>query len=402
MLLVLGGFILRESRQGYATSTERRFSDWLARNAEVPQEESPLALIEINDANQGLPLPPLDFALFLKAGVTFDPGLLAIEEVLAWPEGKKGGAEDSNRAILHDQILQSPKLLLGAQFGYLKDPDLIPPLQNVPALVQDHVRGDRSKLFEFPIVEKLPLEELRLSGVIGFTNLPLRETPVRTVPLLFRYCGQVVPSFVLQSAMLWLQLTPDDIQVELGSYIKLGDKLQIPIDDSGQMEVNPNARFTRIGLEELLVEVSQIESKSTPLVPVDALKEKLFFLARTDSAARTLMFPSGQLGSQGELFASAIATIQTQNFSTRAPLWVDFLLIGAVLVLAAYFYQLSATGAVFTALVAIPVYLMGAISLYAAAQVWLPIVLPFGLLGVALMLRLTSPLPEKESHESEF
>ena len=391
MLLILGLFLLRESRLGYATGLERGFSDWLARNADLRDQEAPLTLIEINDGtlsdSRTWPLPPIDFALFLKAGISFHPSLLAIGEVLNWPVDKQN--PDPNLSILHDQILSCPKLVLGAQLGFPNDPDLLPPLQNVPALRQ--VQGDIAKVAEYPIVEQLPSEELRLSVPLGFTNLPVPEMPVRSVPLVFRYCGQVVPSFVLQSAMLWLQLTPDDIQVHIGSVIKMGDKLEIPIDDSGMMSINPHSRFSRIGLDELLVVVSQIEAKQTPLVKAESLKDKVLLLARTDSGARTFMFPSGHKGTSGELLASAIATIQNQQFPERSPLWADFLIIGGVLVFACYLYELSGFGAVFATLLALPIYLMGAITLYAATVVWVPVVLPFGLLAFALILRLTSP-----------
>jgi len=71
------------------------------------------------------------------------------------------------------------------------------------------------------------------------------------------------------------------------------------------------------------------------------------------------------------------------------------LIIGGVLLFTCYLYESSAFGAVFAALLALPIYLMGAITLYAATLVWVPLVLPFGLLAFALILRLTSPFPEK-------
>jgi len=221
------------------------------------------------------------------------------------------------------------------------------------------------------------------------------ESPARTVPLVFRYCGQVVPSFVLQTALLWLQLSVDDVQVQLGSYIKLGEAIQIPINESGSMRVSPHAQFSRVGLDELLVVVSQIEANKTPLVAPETLKDKVLLLARTDSAARNLVFPSGRRGSSGELLASAIATIQTQEFSSRAPLWADLLIIAGVLVAACYLYELTTFGAIFTALLILPIYLMGAIALYTATLIWLPVVLPFGLLAFAVIFRLTSPRPER-------
>ena len=393
MLLILGVVILRESRTGLATGCERRFSDWIARNAAVERKEAPLALIEINDASltnsRKWPLPPLDFAMFLRVGLFFDPSLLAIEPVMEWPQAKGDGAAEQAQQILHENVLRAPKLLLGAELGVPLDPDLLPPFQSVPVL--RHVSGDKSRLLQFPIIQRQPLEDLRLSAQIGFTNLLSLESPARRVPLVFLYCGQVVPSFVLQSAMLWLKLTPEEIEVQPGSFVKLGDKMEIPIDEAGMMNVDTSSRFLRMGLEDLILVVSQIEAQQKPMVAPETLKGKLLLLARTDSGSRSLLFPSGKHGSSGELFAAAIATIQNGSFAQRAPLWVDLLLIAGVLALSRGFGRMSTAGVIFTALLASTVYVMGALSLYSVALIWLPGVLPFGLLGFALLFRQFTP-----------
>jgi hypothetical protein len=301
-------------------------------------------------------LPPLDFALFIRAGLVLQPTLLAIEPVLTWPAPKgKSTPVDENYKILHEQILRCPKLLLAAELG---DPSELPVLQHIPTL--RHVNGDASRVDEFPDAERSPLDDLRLSATLGFTNLPGNGAgPIRRVPLVYRYAGQVVPSFVLQSAMLWLQLTPDDMQVHFGSHIKLGDKLQIPIDDTGAMRVDFNSKFSRIELDDLLLSVSQIESGKKPLVSTDALKGKQLLLVRADSAARTVRFPSGEMRPPGELFAAAIATIQSYSIPRPFPLWGDVLIVAGVLGLSCCFSRLGSGGAVFVALTALPIYLMG-------------------------------------------
>ena len=70
---------------------------------------------------------------------------------------------------------------------------------------------------------------------------------------------------------------------------------------------------------------------------------------------------------------------------------MDLLLIAGVLALSRGFGRMSTAGVIFTALLASTVYVMGALSLYSVALIWLPGVLPFGLLGFALLFRQFTP-----------
>ena len=60
-----------------------------------------------------------------------------------------------------------------------------------------HAVGDLNSIPEFTAIEAQAHEDFRLSSVTGFTNLPRATRFTRMVPLVFRYHGQVVPSFVL-------------------------------------------------------------------------------------------------------------------------------------------------------------------------------------------------------------
>src|SRR5207302_2095320 len=156
-------------------------------------------------------------------------------------------------AIVPDFVQKLPKLLLAARLGFPEDPSIVPPLESVPIL--QHVNGDAAKLPQFTVVESQPKEELRLapSVAIGFTNLVGGPGITRKVPLLYNYRGEIVPSFALQAAILWFKLTPDDVKVDLGSRISLGDALRIPIDAAGNMSVDVRAPVTRIAFDDLVV-----------------------------------------------------------------------------------------------------------------------------------------------------
>src|SRR5690606_14841031 len=116
--------------------------------------------------------------------------------------------------ILKDVLLRSPKTVLGARLGYPDDPQTLPPLQATP--IVRHVTGDLQHIPELTVIEAQPAENYRLSATLGFTNLPGTSASYNAAPLVLRYRGHVVPSFVLQAALLWHKLSTDDVKVVLG------------------------------------------------------------------------------------------------------------------------------------------------------------------------------------------
>jgi hypothetical protein len=220
--------------------------------------------------------------------------------------------------------------------------------------------------------------------VVGFTNLGPAGGRVRTVPLLFRYRGEVVPSFVLQAVTLWFKATPDEVGAYLGSHINIAEKVEIPIDAAGNMVVNFDARFGRVACDDLLLALSQIEAKQKPVVPVAQAKDAVVMLARTDKAARTIEFPNTRRGSSGELFASAIATIQNHAFVRRAPWLADVLLIAAIMLAANYLGRLSRSTMLLAAALMLILYLLAGLMIFSKWLVWLPLILPVGLILITI------------------
>jgi CHASE2 domain len=291
--------------------------------------------------------------------------------------------------ILHDYLLRAPKVVLGARLGFPEDPDVIPPMQPVPILRKVH--GDRNSVLEFTVVEHQAKEEYRLSPTLGFTNLPISKGVVRRAPLVFRYRGEIVPSFVLQAMMLWLELTPDEIEVDIGSHIALANKVSIPIDALGMMLVDFKSPMERVGYDDLLLAAEQIQIKRKPVVAAELFKDRIVLLARTDSASRRLQFPTGRMGSSGDLFASAIATIQNRAFIHRVPGWADGLLLAGALALCPLFVRISRQGVIFLSTLLIVGYVLGAMTLFGARLIWMPLLLPAGLLVFMTIYSLFVP-----------
>jgi hypothetical protein len=280
-------------------------------------------------------------------------------------------------------------MLLGSRLGIPDDPQVIPPLQEVPLL--RNVRGQLSEIPEFIAIEQQPAESFRLSSTIGFTNLPATHLRYNSVPLVFRYRGQVTPSFTLQAVMLWVQATPDEVSVELGSHIAVGKDLRIPIDGSGRMRVDFGSPRRGIEFAELMLASEQKEAGRPPIVPIDQLKGGIVLLSRTDTASRTIPFAARRNGSPGELFAAAIATIQNQSFIQPAPLWAQYTVIAVFMLLGYRVPRWKKMKAVVLGLVALAAYVLVALAVFNRWLVWLPGVVPLGIVAVGILFRVATP-----------
>ncbi len=407
LLTILAGlFLLRESTLRPCSAIDQRFADWLAVSGprRSQPDPAPVTLVGIDDAStrdHPLPWTPLDYSLFAQAALTFRPEVTAFGEPLDWDLSTAAPGERQKLSqyekILADTLLHCRKLLLAARLGWPDDPQLIPPLQETPIIRR--ITGNLRRIPEWTVIEKQPRETYRLSAALGFTNVLEENGAIDTVPLVLRYRGQVVPSFVLQAVLMWQKLPMDDISVELGSHISVGQTLQIPIDEEGAMRVNFGTPKTVMSFDDLLLSTEQIAAKQKPAAPVDRLRGGIALLARDDYSARTLPLALGRKGSEGELFAAAIATIQRQDFVTRAPVWADLLIIAAAALAslrsAAWRKGVFAAGSAFAGVL----YVVGALALFAFTRIWLPLVLPVGLVMIIVLWRLA--LPDDSSRRAE-
>jgi hypothetical protein len=397
LILLAGLAFLREARHEPLASWDNAFADFLAMHSRHGAKPAPVTLIEINEAalaSHAWPWTPLDYSLFFQAALPCQPEVVAIDQVLDWQRAMIL-PEDQNRKlpqyekILRDNILRAPKMLLGSKLGMPEDPQVIPPLQEVPLL--RNVRGRLSDIPEFVAIEQQPAEAFRLSSTIGFTNLPATHLRYNSVPLVLRYRGQVTPSFTLQAVMLWRKLTPDEVSVELGSHVALGKNLRIPIDASGRMRVDFGSPRVDIEFGELMLASEQKEAGRPPIVPIDQMKGGIVLLSRTDKSARTIPLAARRNGSPGELFAAAIATIQNQSFIQPAPPWAQYTVIGVFMLLGYRVPRWKKFKTVVLGIVALAAYVLVALAVFNRWLVWLPGVVPLGIVAVGILFRLVTP-----------
>ncbi len=206
VVLLLGVLFLREPR---FQRSEEYFLRWLIRHSQPAAKAVPITIIETGRENPPL---PLETALLLQGALEFKPTVIAIEPVLQWGERSK-----DQEQIFVDQAMRVPKLVLGAELTATPDPDV--PVAEIPGFTR--VTGRRGDLPEFSGIEHQPGEDVRILSTLGFVNLPEEIADDLHVPLLFQYRGEVIPSFALQVALLWMRLTPGEVKIDIGSAITL-------------------------------------------------------------------------------------------------------------------------------------------------------------------------------------
>jgi len=401
LTLLVSLFLMRESRLAPLDALEESFADFLAMNSRRTEAPAAVTLVGINEGSLNehpWPWSPLDFALFFQSANHFRAEIVATDAVLSWDERAMKEEMQTKYSqyakILREHLLRAPKVLLGAQLGFPEDPDQPLPTEAVPVL--RHVKGELSAVPDFSTIEAQAAEDYRLSSALGFANLPGSSNWHRAVPLLFRHRGRVVPSFVLQAVILWEKLSLDDVVVELGDRVMLGDRVEIPIDVAGRMRVDFGVPRGRCGFDDLLLAAEQSEAKSDTHLPPEMFAGKLLLLSRVDQASRTLRLAAGRSGSIGELFAAAIGTIQSRTFIRRAPGWVEIAIAGAAILISLWLPRWPKRVAIFLAVIGLPAYVLLALWVFGSELMWLPIVVPAGLTLFLLLYRLATPGTEGE------
>lgn len=388
LVLFAGASLIREAAIGVLSRCEEQWTAFLMRQANHAKA-SPTTLIEISDDTKqkhAWPFPAADLAVFFHAALPFEPALIAVEPILDGENAAVSAGESSEpfERMLHDGILRAPKLILGGTLSYAQDSESVPELRPMPVL--QNIRGDVTKVPEFTDVSAWADEKYRLSTKPGWLNIPDDLGPLGRCPLIFRYHGQPVPAFTLQMAMMWEKVTPDDVDITLGSHVTVGTK-RIPIDEAGRMVVSFAPSFTRVPYDDLLLTREQLDKNEAPTVPASEFTGRVLLLGQTDGEQRNIETPSGAKVSAPELFASALATIQADAFPRRVPAWVDWLFVGLVATASLWILKSKATIFAIAVIIAEALYIGTAIYLYRAHQILLPGVMPFCLALWMLILR---------------
>ncbi|HSV61823.1 MAG TPA: hypothetical protein VLH83_00645 [Chthoniobacterales bacterium] len=387
VVLLLGLFFLREPR---LQRSEEFFLRWLLKNSDPHSRAASLTVVDIGhdssmerapagEGDESSPrsgmnvVSPMEFALFLQSALEFQPTVVAFENVLKWRDSEK-----DQEQVFIDQAMRVPRLLLAAELTATPDPDA--PGPEIPGFTQ--VTGKRGDLVEYSGVGHQPSEELRLIATAGFTNLPEENYDGIHVPLLFRYRGEVIPSFALEAVLLWLRVTPSEVSIDLDSHISLPHGRTIPIRSDGTLLISPTAsrKAHHIGLSDLLVAAQQRDTGKTP--DIASLWDQIV-LART---------PANPL-SPPDVFAATIATIQSNAYVHRVSWIFDCVVLLIAAAVVGKLRNIPRVDLVLVAIAFTAAYCLAALGIVSRWLIWLPGVLPLG--AVWLLVAISIVLPHR-------
>ena len=330
----------------------------------------PITIVETGREN---PPAPLDAALLLQGILEFKPTVIAIEPVLQWGERSK-----DQEQIFMDQAMRVPKLVLGAELTASPDPDS--PVAEIAGFTK--VSGRRGDLPEFSGVEHQPGEDVRILSTLGFINLPEENADDLHVPLLFQYRGEIIPSFALQAALLWMRLTPGEVKIDIGSAITLPNGARIPIGSDGTLLINPRIvnRARHVTLNELLLAAQQHESGAATAMRVEDMRTQVV-LARVES-------------NSPDLFAAAIGAIQTNSFVRRVSWIFDCVMVVLAAALSGALRRFSRIDLIIGAIAFSAGYCLFALAIISRSSIWVPAWLPLGATWISVLFAIILPKPK--------
>jgi hypothetical protein len=263
------------------------------------------------------------------------------------------------------------------------DPDA--PVPEIPGFTK--VAGRRGDIPEFSGISQQPDEDLRFISVLGFINLPDEIEGDIHLPLLFQYRGEVIPSFALQAALLWMRIPLTEVKIDIGSFIELPNGKKFPIRSDGTALVNPSAarRANHMSLNELLLAAQQRDNGSATAARVAQLKDQIL-LART---------PANPLGPR-DVFAATIASIQTNSFIRRVHWIFDCVVLLLVAGLSGTARRFSRVDLILVAFAFSAAYCLLAIGIVSRWNLWLPGILPLSAVWLLALFCLFSPRSKQD------
>jgi hypothetical protein len=371
VVLLLGLLFVREPRFQHS---EEVFLRWLLRHSEPAMKPLPLTVVDVGKEN---PPAPLETALLLQGLLEFKPTVVAIEPILQWGEGTK-----DQEQIFMDQAMRIPNLMLGAELTTVLDPDA--PVAEIIGFT--NVSGHRGDLPEFSGIDHQPSEDVRILSTLAFVNFSKDAAADLRVPLLFQYRGEVIPAFALQAVMLWLRTTPDEVKIDIGSSIEFSNGIKIPIRSDGTLLVNPRMarRCRQISIDELLLATQQHQSGQPTGISLEDLGTQLV-LARTSA-------------NNPDLFAAAIATIQSKTFVHRVSWIFDCVMIVLVAAFSGWLRKFSRIDSIIGAVAFSAAYVLIAVGVVSAWAIWLPAFLPLGAVWISILFAIVLPKPKHPAH----
>ena len=390
----------REKNEKIVIDFESSYVNWLLDTKKERKELSSITLLTLDDSEESViqdwPPSPLDYAVILNNLKQYDPELIAIEPSLEFLGQEEGLIETLRTACL---AFNQQSLLLSAvcQMDRSIDPT-IEKGENFFDII-DSVNGETTNIPEFTRINSLPNQRFAAMGLpIAFTRIDLADNNndegIYKFPLIARIGDKIVPSFVLKAIMLDFNIKADQVIINIGDNIKLGNRKTIPIDNRGHVQIYP-----------ALQEDLSIEKINLLTVPPDELDGKYKLLLgnriiiignnQKSESIRNIPFRNNSQISNAEHMALAISTIQSGLFISEFSknkerlIWSILILIGAMILKSHSLKAFSRIGLL------IIIYLSFSMLLFQSNGQWASPIAPLALFIVMTMFSLV--LSEKKA-----
>jgi len=248
---------------------------------------------DVDGVFQSSPPSAVDYAVILRNLKRLGVRRVAIPAVMAWDESDPIAltAVDTRLADFDSAVTAAP-LTRGAVAEALPMPFL---LASIPV---SRVKGDVAAL---PQANRLALPGTFLGSGKTLAGFSIIESEPGSPALLARWKDRIVFSFPVIAALAESGQAADQIEVRLGSYMKLGPGGPVvPIDSGGRLS-SPVVRFpAKVVPAKIVIDAAELESSGTVLLRDD----------RTTADAETKRF--------SETILDAITSISSEAGLTRA------------------------------------------------------------------------------------
>ena len=331
--------VKREQKEGSFLESERQYVNWLIDTKKQKKETSSITLLALDNSEdsvlQDWPPSPLDFAVMLNNLKKYNPGLIAIEPSLEFPNSPDGLIETLRTTCLNfkkDSLLFSAICQMDHSVNSTKDKGkkFFDVLKNV--------NGNTKSIPEFTKTTSMPDQRFAAMGIpIAFTAIDLTqknsEINQYKFPLIAKVGNEIIPSFVLKALMLETNTSPDQVLVNLGEKITLNENKIIPIDAGGHVEIYPalQKELPKEKINLLTTPSNELSEKSK-----SSLNNRIILIGNNN--VKNITFRNDDFISNAEFMALAISTIQSGLFiSELSPtkefiIWMIIIILGALII----------------------------------------------------------------------
>jgi hypothetical protein len=301
---------------------------------------------------------PADLAITLSNLKEQGVERLFISTHLHWPEKD---LEETN--TLATSIKRFQSVVVTAPLRRQFKSEALPPEWLKSSIPASQVEGPTELL---PVVNALAVSPSVLfpdNVYAGFSQLE-SEQASESVPLLARWEDRIVFSAPLLALMQHCRITPEQLQVRPGEWIRIGNTGNIiPIDSFGHF--HPDPAFSK---------------KTPPRTLTSALSGEASIIGATQPEA--ILTATGEKTSEFEAIGSPYFKLSQLAFTTRVsgaktlhriPLWAEILLIDVVAILCAWFLAYRAWRRNIAFAIAVLAILLVFLTLYHTLHYWSPV-----------------------------